>query len=365
MIGSLNIGGSQKMILNLYKAIDKSKIRFDFIVDHPDQMYLSEMVESLGGRIYVMPTYNGFNIYKIKRAWNEFFKEHTEYTILHSHVRSYASLYLPIAQKYGVKTIIHSHSNSNGSGVRALVKKILQYPLRYQADYFFGCSDDAGRWLFGDKILKSNRYQTIKNTIDVDAYRFNSTVRVKYRRDLSIENKLAYIHVGRLHTSKNHKFLIGLFSKLYSKNPNSVLILVGDGDKKKDIESYIHKFNLNDSVLVLGARNDVSNLLQAADIFLFPSIWEGFPMTVVEALAAGLPCFVSNSVPSIVGVSSLIQYLSIENGFEEWIHCIENSDLRRKVMADNLKEAGFDVRMSAEEMEKFYLKFVSSRTFPN
>ena len=137
MIASLTYGGSQAMIVNLCKAMDRNRVQCDFIVDHPDMMGMKDIVESLGSKIYIMPTFKGSNVSEIREAWDRFFEEHPDYQILHSHSRSYASLYLPIAKKHGLKTVIHSHNTSNGKGLAAIAKNLLQYPLRNQADYFF------------------------------------------------------------------------------------------------------------------------------------------------------------------------------------------------------------------------------------
>ena len=130
MIASLDVGGSQTMMMNIYRNIDRSKIQFDFVIDRPKETYFAPEIRNLGGRVYTMPTFHGTNAGEIKRDWNNFFYTHPEYRILHSHVRSYASLYLPVARQHGVKTIIHSHSTSTGGGVKGAVKSVMQLPLR-------------------------------------------------------------------------------------------------------------------------------------------------------------------------------------------------------------------------------------------
>ena len=195
MIGSLNIGGSQSMVINLHKAVDRSKVQFDYVVDHPDQLYYAETIKQLGGKVFELPTFKGTNFVEIRKAWKTFFREHPEYKILHSHVRSYASLYLPIARKAGLKTIIHSHSTSNGKGIASVVKRIMQYPLRFQADHFFACSKEAGAWLFGKKVVDSEKFHILQNAIDVEKYRFNQEIRDEYREKLGLGNKKTFIHV--------------------------------------------------------------------------------------------------------------------------------------------------------------------------
>ena len=177
MLPSLNYGGSQTMIVNLVSNMDRNEVACDFIIDHGEMMAMAPLVETLGSKIYVMPTFKGSNINEIKKAWNDFFDEHPEYQIIHSHSRSYAAIYLDIAKKHGLKTIIHSHNTSNGKGIGSVIKYFTQLPLRRIADYFFACSSQAGEWLFGEKITKQNNYYVINNAINTD----NSFVQTFYQ----------------------------------------------------------------------------------------------------------------------------------------------------------------------------------------
>ena len=354
MIGSLNIGGSQSMIINLHKAIDKTKVQFDYIIDHPGHLYYESVVKSLGGKIFEFPTFKGHNFLEIRKAWKQFFKEHPEYKILHSHVRSYASLYLPIAKKAGLKTIIHSHSTSNGNGMGSVVKRIMQYPLRWQADYFFGCSKDAGAWLFGNKVVNSSNYHILQNAIDTEQYSFNPEIRKEYREKLGLGNKKTFIHVGRFHPAKNHPFLLNIFSEIHKQDPNTVLLLAGDGELRPEIEKQIMSLDLQKDVVLLGSRSDVPKLLQAADCFLFPSIWEGLPITVVEAQAAGLPCVVSANITKEVCFSELVKCLPIDKGVGCWKDLMVNIPAKKDVKVQ-IMNAGFDIQYTANNLLNFYL----------
>lgn len=353
MIGSLNIGGSQAMIMNLYRNIDREQIQFDFILDHPEQLYFAEEVKALGGKIYFVPEFVGTNLLGVRKAWNNFFKEHPEYKILHSHVRSYASVYLPIAKKHGVKTIIHSHSTSNGTGPKALVKAALQYPLRYHADYFFSCSEEAGKWLFGSRITSGDRHFLLKNAIDASLYRRDDAVRAKYRQELGLEGKIVYAHVGRFHPAKNHAFLLNVFRRVRDARPDSILMLMGDGELRSGIEDQIHRLGLQEDVLLLGNRNDVPRLLQAADIFLFPSLWEGLGIVAVEAQAAGLPCICSDQVPRLVKVTENCRFLPLRE--ETWVETAMDLEQNGGDTYDQIVAAGYDVHATARWLQDFYL----------
>lgn len=353
MIGSLNIGGSQAMILNLYRKVDKNRIQFDFIIDHPDHLYYKDELESMGAKIYVFPSFNLRNVISIKHFWNDFFKAHPEYKVLHSHVRSYASIYLPVAKKNGLITIIHSHSTSNGSGVSSFVKSIMQYPLRYQADYFFACSLEAGKWLFGEKVVKTERFYVVRNAIDAKHYIYNREIHDLYRKQLHIPfDSIVYTHVGRFHAAKNHDFLIDLFKSLYAKNHNSFLVLVGDGDEKERIEDKVNTLGLQDRVLFIGATSNVNAYLQIADYFLFPSLWEGLGISAIEAQAAGLPCVCSDNIPVDVGVTDQCYFVPLN--IEDWINVISSISSKRFDAYETIVKSGYDIGTSVRWLEDFY-----------
>ena len=173
VLGGLERGGAESMVMNLYRAIDRTQVQFDFIIhSEKHQAYYDEVV-ALGGKIYSFPAFNGKNIFIIRKKWKKFFEVHPEYKILHSHVRSYASIYLPIAHKAKVKTIIHSHNTSEGCGIASIAKRMLQYPLRFQADFFFACSLKAGVWLFGNKIVQSDKFYLLQNAVNTGKYAFS------------------------------------------------------------------------------------------------------------------------------------------------------------------------------------------------
>ena len=360
MIGSLDCGGSQMMVINLYKAIDRSRVQFDFVIDHSDQRALAPVVESLGANIYEMPTYKGVNIGEVKRAWEQFFTQHPEYKILHVHVRSYASLFIPIAKKHGLITIVHSHSTSNGNGIKAAVKDAMQLPIRWQADYFFGCSKKAGEWLFGNKIVNGPRYHMLPNSIDMNLYQYNAIDRKKCRDELGVsETQKVYVHVGRFHPAKNHKFLLDVFAKLIKKQSNSILLLVGDGQLRPDIENQMQMLGIERNVLLLGHRDDVHYILQAADCFLFPSRWEGLPVTVVEAQAVGLPCLISDNISDDVCISDLVHKIPINHGEDIWVDAMLTFDYSRRDVSEEIKKAGFDVSATAQWLTEFYEKLAN------
>lgn len=356
MTASLYHGGSQNMIVNLYKAIDRNKIQFDFIVDHPELNDLQEVVESLGAKVFAMPQFKGTNILEVKKAWNVFFKNHPEYKIIHSHARSYASIYLDIAKKYGLKTIIHSHNTSNGSGIKAKIKDLLQYNLRNVADYFIGCSLDSGKWLFGEDVVASDRFYILNNAIDTNKFKFDSNIRKEYRKQLNIENNKVYIQVGEFNEQKNHQFTIELFSKLIKQEPNAKLLLVGNGEYFDIIKNKIDELELNNHITLLGRRDDVNKLLMASDVYLMPSNFEGLSVAAIEAQASGIKCLLSDKVSKDVNITNTCEFLPL--GINEWVNGCINTKQERLDTYNQIINMGYDVNSTAKWLENFYLDII-------
>ena len=353
MIGSLNVGGSQAMILNIYRNIDREQMQFDFILDHPDETYFAEEIKSMGGRIFSLPPFRGINAGEVRRDWNNFLYSHPDYHVLHSHVRSYASLYLPVAKSHGLKTIIHSHSSSNGSGMTATVKDVLQKPLRYQADILMACSRDAGEWLYGAKACQSERFMLVPNAVDTRRFRPDNEKRQRTRRELGLEDRFVIGHVGRFSEVKNHDFLLDVFRCVHDKRPDSALLLVGEGELQMQAARKAVELGVADDVIMTGNRNDVPELLGAMDRFCFPSLWEGLPVTLIEAQAAGLPCIISDTISRDADVSPLVTRLPLGDA-ARWADELLDPKHYRADASAYIVRAGFDVRASAQRMFELY-----------
>ena len=352
MFASLDVGGSQTVMMNIYRNIDREKIQFDFVIDHPKEDYFAEEIRSLGGRVYTMPAFRGTNAGEIRRDWNNFFYTHPEYTILHSHTRSYAALYLPVARAHGVKTIIHSHSTSTGGGVKGAVKAVMQLPLRHQADVLMACSLDAGEWLYGKRACQSERFILLPNGIDTRRFALAPGTRERYRRELGLEGRYVIGNVGRFYDVKNHTFLLDVFQKIHEREPEAMLLLVGVGPLQQQMAQKAVELGVAEQVIMTGNRDDVPELLGAMDVFAFPSLWEGLPMTVVEAQAAGLPCVLSDTITKEVDVSPLVEYLPLGDA-EQWADALLTRRQRQDV-SKNIARAGFDIRSSVKRLTELY-----------
>lgn len=357
VIGSLDNGGSQAMVMNIYKRIDRNKFQFDFVIDRKDELFFADDIDKLGGKIFVCPRFELFSILNYLMWWDAFFKAHPEYRIIHGHVRSTAAIYLQIAKRFGKVTIAHSHSISSGNGLNAVVKNILQFPIRFIADYFLACSDDAGKWLFGEEIVKSEYYQVINNAIDLDRFSYNQTKRQEIRNKLNItENTLVLGNVARLYEPKNYPYLISVFADIKKIRPDVKLLIVGDGPQKCFLVDMVSRLGLEKDTYFVGARKDVDKYLCAMDVFLMPSLYEGFGMSLIEAQATGIKCIASDKIPKSTKLTNNVIYLPINHEYiSNWTQKILEYDFfKRRSMASEIKKHGFDIQDNVIKMENIY-----------
>lgn len=359
VLSILNQGGAENMIMNLYRAIDRQQIQFDFVVHRNEHGVFDDEVESLGATIYHAPKYAGTNHFQYVKWWKNFLDSHSEYKILHSHIRSYASIYIPIAKKHGLKTIIHSHSTSNGKGFSAFVKKILQYPLRYQADYLFACSEEAGEWLFGKKAVKKDNFKVICNGIDCNRFRFNEENRILIRKKYGIEDNFVVGHIGRHTLSKNPMFMLEIFSEIYKKNNNTRLLQVGQGEMTEQMKQKCRELKIEQAVIFAGVHNDVEKYYSAMDVFLFPSLWEGFGIVLIEAQANGLMVTCSDNIPQKVQISDHFMALSLEFGKEKWAEAVlQKKYINRSNSYIDVIKNNYDISKISIGLEEFYKSLV-------
>jgi glycosyltransferase involved in cell wall biosynthesis len=356
VFGIMNFGGAESYIMNIYRNIDRSKVQFDFIVHSSSKGHYDDEIFDLGGRIFIVPQFKLYNIFKYIKAWKNFFNGYSDSRIIHSHIRSTASIFLPISKKYGLKSIIHSHSISAGIGISAFVKNILQFPLKYIADYFFACSKEAGEWLFGRQLLSDGKVHIVNNSIDTQSFKYNIKTRNKIRKQLNLNGKFVIGHVGRFEYPKNHDFLIDVFKEVNSNYTNTILLLVGYGSLEQQMVQKVKQLGLEDKVIFLGRRTDISELLQSMDVFLFPSHFEGFPVTLIEAQASGLKIVASENIPSEVNITDLIEFVSLKTPANVWKQKVlehkdgyNRNDMYRKVLSK-----GFDIKSNTKWLEEFY-----------
>lgn len=352
VVTNMDRGGLETMIMNYYRFVDREKLQFDFLVHRQERAAYDDEIEKMGGIIYRVPKLNPFSlIYKAKLRF--FFKQHIEYKIIHVHQDCLSSVILKTAMSCGVPIrIAHSHSSKQDINLKYPIKLFYkQFIDRYATD-LFACGEDAGKWMFS-----CDRFTVLNNAIDAKKYAFNSNKRFDIRKSLGIQpDEILVGHVGRFSAVKNHFFLINVFAEL-NRRGRYRLLLVGDGELRATMEEKVERLELSDKVIFAGVRDDVADLMQAMDIIVFPSHYEGLPLTLIEAQAAGLPCLISDQVPAECIKTSLIQQLPLIDGAEKWAEAtIKAARIERKNTYQEISDAGFDIVRNAKWLEEFYFE---------
>lgn len=358
VLGTTNLGGAESRVMELYRAMDRDAVQFDFLVHTDECGHYSKEILGLGGKIYRVPRFKLVNYFSYKKALEDFFRAHHGYAAVHGHMTSTAAIYLPAAKKAGIPvTIAHARSAGVDRGVKGLATRIIRLPLKYRADYCFTCSAEAGAAVFGKNHVEKGNVRTIPNAIDMERFRYDEAVRKQVREELGLSDKFVIGHVGRFGFMKNHAYLVRIFEKLCQRRDDAALVMIGKGELEEDIRSMADQSGLSGKIHFLGNRADVERYYQAFDYFVFPSVFEGLPGSVVEAQAAGLHCLVSDRVTKEVALTELVSYRSIHEPAENWAgEILANADaaLVRGDMRGAMQAKKFDVRQQAAEMERFY-----------
>ena len=345
VFSTLDRGGAETMCMNLYRKIDRSKVQFDFVKHTPDKGAYEDEIRSLGGDIYTAPEYKVKNHFSYCRWWKKHFINHPEHVIIHGHYFTISAVYFMVAKKYGRITVGHIHA----SNIKSTIKKIYLKFIKYETDYPLACSRQAGEWIYGKRP-----FTVLKNALDTYEYKYNDSVRREYRELLGFKEELIIGTVANFSEVKNPMGLIDIFIEVLHTVPSAKLLWVGEGILRNRIEKRIKQEYIDGSVVLLGKRNDVSKLLQAMDVFLLPSFNEGLPLSVIEAQAAGLPCFISDKITRETDITNLCCFLPIDQP-KYWAQAITNNHIRRIDTSDLVKKAGYDANVTACWLQNFYI----------
>ena len=367
VVGRMDRGGTEALLMSAFRHVNKAEVIFDFVEQTEDHCDYDDEILSLGGKIWRCPTISLRNINQYRKWWINFLNEHPEYYVIHGHSRGSGPIYLSVAKAMGRITIIHCHSNSMGKGLSGIKRAVWQYPLHFIPDYYFACSQDAGYSQFG----RHRKFTVIKNGIETEKYVWNPSARKKIRDELNLKDAYVIGNVARFSKPKNHEFLIDIFLEVKKRIPNAKLLLAGghsEGDREEMIRNKFKALNLQDDVMFLGVRDDVNQLLQAMDLFLLPSHFEGMPLSLVEAQAASLPCVVSKDhIPQEINVTGLVTYIPLSESAAEWadiILSISEQNMERKDQSAAIAREGFDISSSCDYLCGFY-KYLFNQVKPN
>lgn len=355
-------GGIEKFLLEVFKNKSNPNIQYDLLTltSEKDEALLKSVKNCNVGCYCLELDKHHFlerQIYHYKSLYT--FIKQNNYDVVHINITSYMRVFDMLIVKYcGVKRrIIHSHSANE---ILPFSRKILR-PMRKLYDYtatdYFACSENAAKYLFSKKIYNKKKYVIIQNGIDVIKYKFSDTIRNQTRNILGLDKaKLLIGHIGRLTAAKNHYFLLEIFNEICKINPNAMLLLVGDGELKGEIENRIHKLKINKNIIMYGATSDVSSLLSAMDIFLFPSKWEGLGIAIIEAQCNGLPCYISENVPSAAIITDNVRQYNVEEGAKWWAKMILDENNTRVDQIKKLEQSNWNISYTISQLEVIYTK---------
>lgn len=352
-------GGLESIVMNYYRNIDRSKIQFDFIFDSDSIDIPYSEVESLGGKVILIPPYQKivkyhFELKKVLKNGN--------YKIVHSHLNTLSVFSLFVAKNIGVPIrIAHSHSTTNKKEWKKnLIKLILRPFIKYVATDYMACTEHAGRWMFGDKEYNNGNVYILNNAIEIDNFLFDNKVREEKRKELNIDKDTIVIgHIGRFVEQKNHSFLIDIFNEFHKHNPNTILILIGKGPLIDKIKEKAKKLEIDKCVKFIGQRKDVNELYQVMDLFLFPSLYEGLGMVMVEAQCSGLPCIASTEVPVVAKVNENVEFINLNESVGKWCATINKYVLKReKVEITEFNDNGYNIKKESSKLEERYIKLL-------
>lgn len=319
VLGNTRRGGAQAFIMNVLRNIDREKFQIDFAVNLDFEGGWGPEMRSLGSNIYIMPVFKVYNWMSFAKAWKKFLGEH-HYDIIHGHTTNSAGIYLDIAKQYGCKTIAHIHSTGfRGGFIERKMKHLFSRLTKKYADCWLACSSNAAQMLYGDDYKTYQHYYEMPNAIDVKRYKFDSAIRERIRKELGLtdENFLCG-HVGTFSTPKNHAHTLRVFSEILHTKPEAKLLLIGEGYLKDEIHAQAKQLGVFDKIIFKCNLGNVNEHLMAMDLFIFPSLFEGFGMASLEAQATGLNVIQSDTIPKDTLLTDCVKAISLEKSHREW-----------------------------------------------
>ena len=358
IISSLTIdSGVASFVMNYYRNIDRNEVQFDFLYFVKLDKELLNEIKRLGGNVYFVNKPSLKHILKTYWEFDKFFKNNAcKYIAVHLHEVYLVHFIKHFCKKYSIKYLItHAHTTKYSDNPKnALRNKIMCLGLNHTATNYFACSKAAGEFYYGKRAVEKGLVKVIPNAIDLKKYKFSQVVREKVRKTLNIEDKFVVGHIGRMASQKNQKFLLKIFADVRKENSKAVLLIIGDGPLRNDLENEITRLKLKDSVILLGVRNDVPELLMAMDVFVLPSLFEGLGIVAIEAQATGLKCILSENVPKEVDCG-ICEFVSLNTYIRSWSNCILKND--KSLLNYKLLDL-YSIESASKKIESIYLNLL-------
>lgn len=354
ILSSMNAGGAETFLMKIYRQIDRTKYQMDFCINMSEKCFYEDEILSLGGKIYRIPAKSVSLKDFEKQLYNVVNANGYKY-VLRITSSAFGFMDLKIAHRAGAEICAARSSNSSdgGSFKSKIAHRLGRILYGKYVNVKIAPSDLAAEYTFGKKAYESGAVNILHNAIDIDQYGFNADTRCRIRSEFGLSDDTTIVgHVGRFMTQKNHAFLLEVFSEYLKINGKSILMLVGGGELESAIKQKASELGISDKIIFTGVRSDVSALLSAMDVFVFPSLYEGMPNTVIEAQAAGLPCLISDTITREADITGLVHYLPLGDA-GTWAHLVaELPQVKRETPIQKFKENGYDIETVAEQFVK-------------
>ncbi len=355
--GPMSYGGTEFFLMNYYRNINRDRVQFDFACQGDGPGVFDDEITEMGGKIFYLP-YKTKHPFKYTSKLKKIMIENN-YKAVHSQMDAMGCWPLAVAKSAGITMrIAHSHNTKcqTKNPVKKIMNNFAKIFTRKLATHHFACGYDAGVFLFGRKMMEQHKVQIIHNAIELNKYAFSMKKRERLRRKFGIGKEIVIGHVGQFREQKNHKKIIEIFTYITKTDSNIKLMLVGDGSLKSEIERIAEENNLKEKIIFTGARNDVSDLLNVFDVFLFPSLFEGLSVVAVEVQANGLPMVISDTIADETIITDTIIKVGLEKDASVWKEAVYKSlKFGRKDEMDKLIEAGYDIMTEASRLEEKYV----------
>lgn len=352
VIGGMNRCGAETFLMNVFRNIDREKFDFYFLCYDENTYEYEEEIKQLGGIILRIPQLKKSGTKKFIKNLTKIIKDY-KIDVIHTHTYYNSAIPLLVAKhnKIGIR-IVHSHSTMSeykSSLIKKVYNLLSKIIIERCANIFLACSDEAGKSLF----FKNRKFAIIKNGIDLEKFKINKEKRIEFRKKMNIEeNEILIGHIGRFEEEKNHQFLINTFNEILKINNKYKLILLGNGSKFKQIKNMCKEYKIENKVIFLGNVSNVSEIINAFDLFVFPSLFEGLGIVLIEAQANGIKCFASTEVPNEANIFDNIEYLELSEGVNKWAEEIINSDTARKEI--DISNCEYDIKNTVKQLTIVY-----------
>ena len=364
VLGKLGSGGEEKLLVSIMENMDRDVVAFDYLLFIHEEGFYDKYVQELGAKLLYLETkpHKGKLVQKIANNFCLYrFMKNTEYPIVHFHgIQPSTYVHAFLAKKAGVKNVIvHAHNTQSLTRFKTKILPLFKQLFGKYPSYYIACSQEAADNMC-PKNLPKEKGCVIINGIDCTAYGFTESKRCAFRAENHLNDKFVVGHIGRFAAVKNHQFLLKVFEKVQAIVPNSVLLLIGEGTMKEQIQEMAVSMGISDKVIFYGTTKDVPSALMGMDVMCFPSIYEGLGIVAIEAQAASLPIVVSDGVPESANISEYYYKLNLSDSVKMWadLICSFYGKKDRKPNL-NLKDTEYDIKESAKKMTTVYQSLIS------